>query len=67
MCSASVDTGKSSPSSLMSMSSTLPFEQMARNSDTDLMEERAVEKFLCCMLKRYAQIVNSIEVLLDFE
>ena len=29
-------------------------EQMARNDDTDLMEERAVEKFLRCMPKRYA-------------
>ena len=42
-------------------------EQMARNGDTDLMEERAVEKFLRCMPKRYAQIINSIETLLDFE
>jgi len=42
-------------------------EQMARNSDTNLTEERAVEKFLRCMPKRYAQIVNSIETLLDFE
>ena len=42
-------------------------EQMARNGDTDLTEERAVEKFLRCMPKRYAQIVNSIEMLLDFE
>ena len=42
-------------------------EQMARNGDTDLTEERAVEKFLRCMPKRYAQIVMSIETLLDFE
>ena len=42
-------------------------EQMARNSDTDLTEERAVEKFLRCMPKKYAQIVMSIETLLDFE
>ena len=42
-------------------------EQMARNGDTDLTEERVVEKFLRCMSKRYAQIVNSIETLLDFE
>ena len=42
-------------------------EQMVRNDDTDLTEERAVEKFLRCMPKRYAQIVNSIETLLDFE
>ena len=42
-------------------------EQMARNGDTDLTEERAVEKFLRCMLRKYAQIVMSIETLLDFE
>jgi hypothetical protein len=42
-------------------------EQMACNGDTDLTEERAVEKFLCCMPKWYAQIINSIETLLDFE
>jgi hypothetical protein len=41
-------------------------EQMARNGDTDLTEERVV-KFLRCMPKRYAQIVNLIETLLDFE
>jgi hypothetical protein len=42
-------------------------EQMARNGDTDLTEERAVEKFLRCMPKKYAQIVMWIETLLDFE
>lgn len=42
-------------------------EQMARNGDTDLMEERPMEKFLRCMPKRYAQIRNSIETLRDFE
>ena len=42
-------------------------EQMARNGDTDLTEERAVEKFLRCMPRKYAQIVMSIEMLLDFE
>ena len=42
-------------------------ELMACNDDTDLTEERAVEKFLRCMPKRYMQIVNSIETLLDFE
>ena len=42
-------------------------EQMARNGDTNLTEERVVEKFLRCMSKRYAQMVNSIETLLDFE
>ena len=42
-------------------------EQMAYNGDTDLTEERAVEKFLRCMPKRYVQIVNSIETLLDFK
>jgi hypothetical protein len=41
--------------------------EMARNGDTDLTEERAIEKFLRSMPKRYAQIVNSIETLLDFE
>jgi hypothetical protein len=42
-------------------------EQMAHNGDTNLTEERTVEKFLRYMPKRYAQIVNSIETLLDFE
>jgi hypothetical protein len=42
-------------------------EQMARNSDTNLTEERAIEKLIWCMPKRYAQIVNSIEMLLDFD
>jgi hypothetical protein len=41
--------------------------EMVRNGDTDLMEECAVEKFLRSMPKKYAQIVNSIETLLDFE
>ena len=41
-------------------------EQTARNGDTDLTEERAVEKFLHCMPK-YSQIVMAIETLLDFE
>jgi hypothetical protein len=42
-------------------------EQMARNGNTDLTEERAVEKFLHCMLKKYARIVMSIETLLHFK
>jgi hypothetical protein len=42
-------------------------EQMARNGDTDLTEEHMVEKFLHCMLKKYAQIIMSTETLLDFE
>jgi hypothetical protein len=42
-------------------------EQMARNGDIDLTEEHMVEKFLRCMLKKYAQIIMSIETLLDFE
>jgi hypothetical protein len=42
-------------------------EQMACNGDTDLTEECVVEEFLCCMPKKYAQIVMSIETLLDFE
>jgi hypothetical protein len=42
-------------------------DEMARNGDTDLTEERTVEKFLQSMLKRYAQIINSIETLMDFE
>ena len=29
-------------------------EQMVRNDDTDLTEERVVEKFLRCMPKKYA-------------
>ena len=29
-------------------------EQMVRNGDTDLTEERAVKKFLSCMSKKYA-------------
>jgi hypothetical protein len=41
--------------------------EMARNGDTDLTEEHAVEKFLRSMPKRYAQIINSIKMLLDFE
>jgi hypothetical protein len=40
---------------------------MVRNGDTDLTEEHAVEKFLRCMPKKYAQILMSIETLLDFE
>lgn len=42
-------------------------EQMARNGNTDLNEERAMEKFLWCMPKRYEQIVISIETFLDFQ
>ena len=42
-------------------------EQMARNGDIDLTEKRTLEKFLCCMLRKYAQIIMSIETLLDFE
>jgi hypothetical protein len=42
-------------------------EQMARNGDTDLIEEHVVEKFLCCMPKRYMQIINLIETLLNFK
>ena len=40
-------------------------EQMVRNGDSDLDEERTVEKFLRCMTKRYEQPVFSIETLLD--
>ncbi|XP_039793087.1 uncharacterized protein LOC120659092 [Panicum virgatum] len=40
---------------------------MVRNGDTDLDEERVVEKFLRCMPKRYEQLVFSIETLLDLE
>ena len=39
---------------------------MALNGDTDLDEERAVEKFLRCVPKKYEQLVLSIETLLDF-
>ena len=42
-------------------------EQMVRNGDTDLDEERAVEKFLRCMPKRYEQLVFSIETLLNLQ
>jgi hypothetical protein len=42
-------------------------EHMACKGDTDLTEERAVEKFLRCMPKKYSQIIMSIETLLDFE
>jgi hypothetical protein len=42
-------------------------EQMACNGDTDLTEERAVEKFLRCMPKKYSQIMMVIETLLDFK
>jgi len=42
-------------------------EQMARNGDTDLTEGRVVEKFLRYMPRKYAQIVMSIETLLNFE
>jgi hypothetical protein len=42
-------------------------EQMVRNGDTDLTKELVVAKFLRCMPKKYAQIVKSIEMLLDFE
>jgi len=41
-------------------------EQMVRNGDTDLDDERAV-KFLRCMPKKYEQLVFSIETLLDLE
>ena len=42
-------------------------EQMVHNSDTDLDEERAVEKFLRCMPKRYEQLVFTIETLLNLQ
>jgi len=42
-------------------------EQMVRNGDTDLDEERAMEKFLRCMPKRYEQLVFSIETLLNLQ
>src|SRR6185503_19086494 len=41
-------------------------EQMALNGDTDLDEERVVEKFLRCVPKKYEQLVLTIETLLDF-
>ncbi|XP_066385108.1 uncharacterized protein [Miscanthus floridulus] len=40
---------------------------MERNGDTDLSEECTVEKFHRCMLRKYAQIIMSIETLLDFK
>ena len=42
-------------------------EQMVHNSDTDLDEERTVEKFLRCMPKRYEQLVFTIETLLNLQ
>ena len=42
-------------------------EQIARNGNTDLTKERAMEKFLYYMPKKYEQIVMLIETLLDFE
>jgi hypothetical protein len=42
-------------------------EQMAHNDNTDLTEEHVVEKFLRCMPKRYVQIINLIETLLNFK
>ena len=42
-------------------------EQMVRNGDSDLDEERTVEKFLRCMPKRYEQLVFSIETLLNLQ
>ena len=42
-------------------------EQMARNGDIDLTEKLTLEKFLCCMLRKYAQIIMSIETFLDFK
>ena len=39
-------------------------QQMAQHGDVDLMEVRAVEKFLCIILKKYSQ---AMEMLLDFE
>jgi hypothetical protein len=41
-------------------------QQMARNGDADLMEACAEEKLLCCMSKKYTQIMLAIETLLNF-
>jgi len=41
-------------------------EQIAINGDTNLDEERVVEKFLLCVPKKFEQLVLSIETLLDF-
>ncbi|XP_066392235.1 uncharacterized protein [Miscanthus floridulus] len=42
-------------------------QQMAHHSDTDLIEERVVEKLLRAMPKKYAQLRIAIETLLDFQ
>jgi len=42
-------------------------QQMAQHGDVDLMEVRAVEKFLCIIPKKYSQIALAMEMLLDFE
>ncbi|XP_066323191.1 uncharacterized protein [Miscanthus floridulus] len=42
-------------------------EQMVRNGDTNLTEERVVEKFLRCMPRKYAQIIMLIKMLLNFK
>ena len=39
---------------------------MARYDDNDIDEERAVEKFLCVVPKKYSQVAIAIEMLLDF-
>jgi hypothetical protein len=41
-------------------------QQLARYSDDDIDEERAVEKFLRVVPKKYSQVAIAIEMLLDF-
>jgi hypothetical protein len=41
-------------------------QQLARYGDNDSDEERAVEKFLCAIPKKYSQVTIAIEMLLDF-
>ena len=41
-------------------------QQLARYGDNDIDEERAVEKFLRVVPKKYSQVAIAIEMLLDF-
>jgi hypothetical protein len=41
-------------------------QQLAWYGDNDIDEERAVEKFLCVVPKKYSQVAIAIEMLLDF-
>jgi hypothetical protein len=41
-------------------------QQLARYGDNDIDEERAIEKFLRVVPKKYSQVTIAIEMLLDF-